>query len=59
MKCLKFKMGYECCLAKECKGWSEGLTLMWNKELKISDTSFSKHYISALIKEEGRSSNHW
>lgn len=51
MERLKFRLGFDCCLAIDSEGCSGGLTLMWKNDVLLTVKSFSKHYIDTRVRE--------
>lgn len=46
---MKFKVGFDFCLGIDSERRSGGLAMLWQKELNVMISSYSKYHISAYI----------
>ncbi|XP_042958008.1 uncharacterized protein LOC122293496 [Carya illinoinensis] len=59
MERMKYKLGFQNCLAVSCEGKSGGIALFWNNRFKVEIQTFSKFHIHAKVTEEEENVESW
>ncbi|XP_041011336.1 uncharacterized protein LOC121255118 [Juglans microcarpa x Juglans regia] len=59
MERLKYRLGFENCLAVGCKGRSGGMALYWKKEIDVVVKNFSRSHIHASIHDTRDEGETW
>ncbi|XP_042951290.1 uncharacterized protein LOC122285342 [Carya illinoinensis] len=59
MERMKYKLGFQNCLAVSCEGRSGGIALFWNNRFKVEIQTFSKFHIHAKVTEEEENVESW